>query len=179
MPIIEYRDKKPEIAAGAFVMNSATLLGDVVLSSNVLVLSNAVLRGDFNQICIGENVCIQENSVLNPVLEEPIRVEGYSIIGYGAKLHGGEIKEGVFIGMNSVILPGVRIGENSLIAAGAILTENMKVPPRSLVRGIPAKIVRELNDEDVEWIKGAVSGYMEVLEDYKRELREWEIRYSV
>ena len=179
MPIIGYRGKKPKIDTDAFIMNSATLLGDVVLGSNVLVLSNAVLRGDFNQIYIGDNVCIQENSVLNPVYEEPIRVEGYSIIGYGAKLHGGEIKKGVFIGMNSVILRGAKIGEDSIVAAGSILMENMEVPPRSLVIGTPAKVVRKLNNEDIDWIEGAVSAYMEVLEDYKRELREWEIRHSV
>jgi carbonic anhydrase/acetyltransferase-like protein (isoleucine patch superfamily) len=178
MPIIEFRGKKPRIDTGAFLMNSATLIGDVVLSSNVLVLSNSVLRGDFNQIYIGENVCIQENSVLNPVLQEPIRVEGDSIIGYGAKVHGGEIKKGVFIGTNSVILRGVEIGECSLIAAGSILTVSMKIPPRSLVAGAPAKIMRKLNDEDIEWIKGAVSGYMKILEAYKAELKEWEIRYT-
>ena len=179
MPIVEYRGKKPKIDSSAFIMNSATLLGDVLISSNVLILTNAVLRGDFNQIYIGEKVCIQENSVLNPVLQKPIRIEGHSIIGYGAKLHGGEVKKGVFIGANSVILPGVRIGENSLVAAGSILTEDMKVPPRSLVMGVPAKVVRELRDEDIEWIKEAVLDYMEVLEDYKSELKEWEIRYTV
>jgi Carbonic anhydrases/acetyltransferases, isoleucine patch superfamily len=79
MPIIEYKGKKPRIDAGIFIMNSATLIGDVVISSNVLILVNAVLRGDFNQIYIGKKVCIQENSVLNPVLQEPIRIEGHSI----------------------------------------------------------------------------------------------------
>jgi carbonic anhydrase/acetyltransferase-like protein (isoleucine patch superfamily) len=179
MPLIEYRGKKPKIDSNAFIMNSATLVGDVVLSSNVLILANAVLRGDFNQIYIGEKVCIQENSVLNPTLQEPLRIEGQSIIGYGAKVHGGEIKKGVFIGANSVVLRGVRIGEYSLIAAGSVLTENMKIPPRSLVKGVPAKVVRELRDEDIEWTKEAVFGYMEVLEDYKSELKEWEIRYTV
>jgi carbonic anhydrase/acetyltransferase-like protein (isoleucine patch superfamily) len=178
MPIIEYRGKKPRIDAAAFIMNSATLIGDVVLSRNVLVLANVVLRGDFDQIYVGENVCIQENSVLNPILEQPIRLEGDSIVGYGAKLHGGKIAKGVFIGTNSVILRGVEIGEHSLIAAGSVLTPDMKIPPRSLVAGVPAKIVRKLNDKDVEWIKGAVSGYMKVLEGHRSELKEWEIRYK-
>ena len=179
MPIIEYRDKKPKIDSNVFIMNSATLIGDIVLSSNVLILSNAVLRGDFNKIYVGERVCIQESSVLNPVLEEPIRVEGYSIIGYGAKVHGGTIGKGVFIGANSVVLQGVTIGENSLVAAGSILTANMRIPPRSLVAGVPAKVVRELKDEDIGWIEEAVFGYMEMLEDYKSELKKWEIRYTV
>ena len=179
MPIIEYRGKKPRIDSNAFIMNSATLIGDVVISSDVLVLANAVLRGDFNQIYIGEKVCIQENSVLNPVPQEPIRIEGHSIIGYGAKVHGGEIKKGVFIGANSIILRGVKIGEYSLIAAGSVLTENMKIPPRSLVMGMPAKVVSELRDEDIEWTKDAVFGYMEVLEEHKSELKEWEIRYTI
>ena len=178
MPIIEFRGKKPKIDANAFVMNNATLIGDVVISSNVLVLANAVLRGDFNQVYIGENVCIQENSVLHPVLQDPITVEGHSIIGYGAKVHGGAIKKGVFIGTNSVILRGVEIAEDSIIAAGSILTVDMKIPPRSLVMGAPAKIVRELGDDDIAWIEGAVTGYMGLLEDYKTELKEWEIRYG-
>ena len=179
MPIIEYRGKKPKIDSNVFIMNSATLIGDIVLSSNVLILSNAVLRGDFNQIYVGERVCIQEGSVVNPVLEEPIRVEGCSIIGYGAKIHGGTIEKGVFIGANSIVLQGVTIGENSLVAAGSILTANMRIPPRSLVAGTPAKVVRVLKDEDIGWIAGAVFGYMEMLEDYKTELKKWEIRYTV
>jgi len=179
MPIIDYKGKKPRIDANAFIMNNATLIGDVVISSDVLILANAVLRGDFNQIYVGEKVCIQENSILNPVFQEPIRIEGHSIIGYGAKVHGGEIKKGVFIGMNSIILPGVKIGEYSLIAAGSVLTENMKVSPRSLVMGAPAKVVREIRDEDIEWTKGAVFGYMEMLEEYKSNLKEWEIRYTI
>jgi len=178
MPIIEFKGKKPKIDAKAFVMNSATLIGDVVISSNVLVLANAVLRGDFNQVYIGENMCIQENSVVHPVPQDPITIEGHSIIGYGAKVHGGAIAKGVFIGTNSVILRGVEIGEDSLIAAGSILTVGMKIPPRSLVMGAPARIVRELGDDDVEWIKGAVTGSMGLLEDYKAELKEWEIRYG-
>jgi len=178
MPIIEYKGKKPRIDAGAFIMNSATLIGDVVIGSNVLVLSNAVLRGDFNQIYIGETTCVQEHAVLNPVWAEPIRIEGNSIIGYGAKVHGGEIERGVFVGMNSVILGGVKIGEDSIVAAGSILMEGMKVPPRSLVVGAPAKVVRQVNDKDIEWIKRSVSGYMEVLEEYKNGLNEWEIRYT-
>jgi carbonic anhydrase/acetyltransferase-like protein (isoleucine patch superfamily) len=178
MPIIEFKGKKPKIDANAFVMNSATLIGDVVISSNVLVLANAVLRGDFNQVYIGENVYILENSVLHPVIQDPITLEGHSIVGYGAKVHGGAIKKGVFIGTNSVILRGVEIGEDSLIAAGSILTVDMKIPPRSVVMGAPAKIVRELGDDGVKWIKGAVAGYMGLLEDYKTELKEWEIRYG-
>lgn len=178
MPIIEFRGKRPRIDADAFIMNNATLVGDVVIGRDVLVLANAVLRGDTNQICIGERVCIQEDSVINPVVEEPVKVEGHSIIGYGAKLHGGEIGKCVFLGMNSVILRGVRIGEYSLVAAGSILTEGMRVPPRSLVMGVPAMVVRELKDEDIEWIKEAVSGYMERLEEYKRNLGEWEIRHG-
>jgi carbonic anhydrase/acetyltransferase-like protein (isoleucine patch superfamily) len=177
MPIIEFKGKKPKIDANAFVMNNATLIGDVVISSNVLVLANAVLKGDFNQIYVGENVCIQENSVVHPALG-PIRIEGDSLIGYGAKVHGGDIKRSVFIGTNSVILRGASIGENSIIAAGSILTADMKIPPRSLVMGVPAKIVREVGDEDIEWIKGAVTSYMWVLEEYKTELKEWDIRYG-
>jgi carbonic anhydrase/acetyltransferase-like protein (isoleucine patch superfamily) len=113
------------------------------------------------------------------VPQEPIRIEGRSIIGYGAKVHGGEIKKGVFIGANSMVLRGVKIGENSLVAAGSILTENMEVPPRSLVMGAPAKVARKLNDEDIEWIEWSVALYMKMLEDYKTELKEWEIRYTI
>ena len=179
MPIIEYKGKRPRIDAGAFIMSNATLIGDVVIGSDVLVLSNAVLRGDFNQIYLGETTCVQEHAVLNPVWAEPIRIEGNSIIGYGAKVHGGEIERGVFIGMNSVILGGVKIGEDSIVGAGSILTEGMKIPARSLVLGTPAKIVRQINDKDIEWIKWSVSGYMDVLEEYQNGLKEWEIRHTV
>lgn len=178
MPIIAFRGRSPRIASSAFVMNTATLIGDVVIGDNVLVLSNAVLRGDFNQIYIGANVCIQENCVLNPVLEEPIRIEGNSIVGYGSKVHGGDIKKGVFVGTNSVVLRGVSIGEDCLIAAGSLLTVNMKIPPRSVVMGAPAKIVRVVQEEDIKFINRAVTAYVGVLEQYRNELKQWEIRYS-
>jgi len=178
MPIIKHRGKEPRIDPDAFVMSNATLIGEVVIGSNVLVLSNAVLRADFNLISVGESVCIQENAVLNPVLEEAIIIEGHSLIGYGAKLHGGQIGRGAFVGMNSVILQGVRVGENSIIAAGSILTENMKVPSKSLVMGTPAKVVREVSDEDIKWMEIGVGEYMKILKDYQKGMKEWEIRYG-
>jgi len=179
MPIVEYIGKRPRIDDGAFIMDSATLIGDVTISNRVLILSNAVLRGDLNGIYIGEEVCIQENSVLNPTVKEPIIIEGYSIVGYGAKVHGGEIGRGVFIGANCVILQGVRIGENSLVAAGSVLLEDMIIPPRSLVAGVPARVVRNLKDEDVEWTKIGVAGYMEILKEYENKLKRWEIRQGI
>jgi phenylacetic acid degradation protein len=178
MPIIEYKGKIPQVDVGAFIMNSAMLIGDVAISDKVLILSNTVLRGDFNRIYIGEDVCIQENSVLNPTWKEPIIIEGDSIIGYGTKVHGGKIGKGAFIGANCIILQGVRIGENSLIAAGSILTEDLVIPPRSLVAGVPAKVMRELRDEDIEWINRGVTAYRDMLKEYKANLRHQEIRYG-
>lgn len=176
MPIVEYKGKKPEIDEKAFVFSNATLIGDIKIAKTVLVLANAVLRGDFDFISVGERTCIQENAVLNPVPKEPIIIEGNSIIGYGAIMHGGRCEKGVFVGMNAVIMQGVRIGEESVIAAGSVITEGIHIPRKSLVAGVPAKILKELSDKDIEWARQGVITYMGMLREYRKSLKRFEIR---
>ncbi|MEW6614024.1 MAG: gamma carbonic anhydrase family protein [Thermodesulfobacteriota bacterium] len=165
--IVEFNGKKPRIDDSSFVAPNSTIIGDTLISENTLILYGAICRADFNHIFIGPGSCVQENVVLNPMPDEPIIIEGESIIGYGSIIHGGTIEKNSFIGAGSIILHDVVIGTESIVAAGSMVTAGTKVPPRSLVVGVPGKVVRKLEDPDVAWIKKGVNGYQKLLPEYK------------
>ena len=166
--IVEFNGKKPRIDDSSFIAPNSTLIGDILVSENTLILYGAICRADFNRIFIGPGSCVQENVVLNPMPDEPIIIEGESIIGYGCIIHGGTIEKNSFIGAGSIILHDVVIGTESIVAAGSMVTAGTKVPPRSLVVGVPGKVVRKLEDSDVAWIKKGVNGYQKLLPEYKK-----------
>ena len=178
MPIVEYRGKKPQIGDNVFIMNSATLIGDVVLGDNVLVMANVVLRADYSQIRIGDRVVLLENSVVNPTPGEPVVIEGDCVVGYGARIHGGMIARMVFVGMNSVLMHGVELGERSYLGASAMLPGNARIPVGSVAMGMPARVVREVGPDELGRIQFAVDHYMKTLERFQRELKWWEIRWN-
>ena len=166
--ILEFNGKKPRIDESSYIAHNSTLIGNITVSENVLILFGAVCRADFNHILIGPGSCVQENVVLNPMPDEPIIIERESIIGYGGIIHGGTIEKGSFIGAGTIILHDVIIGSESIVAASSMITAGTKVPPRSLVAGTPGKVIRELKDSDIEWIKRGVKGYQKMLPEYKR-----------
>ena len=105
-------------------------------------------------------------------------MRGESIIGYGAKIHGGDIGKGVFIGMNAVTLRGVKVGEHSVIAAGALLTQGMEVPPWSMVMGVPARVTRRVAGEEMGQIGRAIDRYMGMLQNLAAEQAHLDVRYD-
>jgi len=178
MPIVEYRGKKPQIGNNVFIMHSATLIGDVVLGDNVLVMANVVLRADYGQIRIGDRVVLLENAVVNPPPGEPVVIEGDCLVGYGARIHGGRIGRRVFVGMNSVLMHGVELGEHSYLGACAVLPGNARIPAGSVAMGMPARVVREAGPDDRVRIEFAVDQYMKTLDRFQAELGRWEIRWD-
>ncbi len=154
------------IHESAKIFPGAKVNGNIEIKENVSIWYNAVIRGDTENISIGKNSNVQDNCVLHCTKNYPIKIgEGVSI-GHGAVVHGCEIEDNVLIGMNSTILNGAHIGKNSLVAAGAVVTENHSFPDNSLIIGIPAKAIKEVNNEQIDLIKNNAQHYVKLSKKY-------------
>jgi carbonic anhydrase/acetyltransferase-like protein (isoleucine patch superfamily) len=144
---------KPAVAPTAFVAEGAVLIGDVAVGDEASIWYGCVLRGDMGHIRIGERTNVQDLSLLHMTRGESVVEVGADVtIGHHVVIHGARIGDGVLIGMGSVLLDGVVVGEESVVAAGTLLTPRTVVPPRSLVRGHPGRVVRQLGA--TEWLMG-------------------------
>jgi carbonic anhydrase/acetyltransferase-like protein (isoleucine patch superfamily) len=140
----------PLIDPSAWVADSASVIGRVVLRENASVWYGAVLRGDNEPITIGRRSNVQDGSVLHTDLGSPLTVGDDVTIGHMAMLHGCTVGDACLIGIQAVILNGARIGRCCVVAAGAVVTEGKEFPERSLILGAPARVVRELSPEQAE-----------------------------
>ena len=136
----------PDLHPDAWVAPGASLIGKVVLEAAASVWFGATLRGDNEEIRVGQGSNIQENSVLHTDMGFPLVIGANCTIGHRAMLHGCIIGEGSLIGMGAIVLNGARIGEGCLIGAGALITEGKDIPDGALVMGAPGKVVRMLDD---------------------------------
>ena len=152
------------VPGGAFVASNALLTGDVTLGEECGVWFGCVLRGDDAPLTIGSHTNIQDLSVVHADIGVPNVIGSFVTVGHRVVLHGAEVGDRCLIGMGAILLGGSRIGEGSLVAAGAVVKERFVVPPRSLVAGVPARIVRELSDAEV-------ANIVRSAEDYARKLR--------
>ncbi|GAA5233120.1 gamma carbonic anhydrase family protein [Verticiella sediminum] len=160
----------PEIAENAYVAREATVIGKVKLGDKVSIWAGAVLRGDNELISVGDNSNIQEGSVLHTDPGKPLDIGRHVTVGHQAMLHGCTIGDGTLIGIQAVVLNGAVIGKYCLVGAGAIVTEGKVFPERSLILGAPAKVVRQLSDEDVERLKRNSATYVERGQLFRKEL---------
>ena len=148
--ISEYNGKYPEIKQAAFIAWNADVSGDVVMGKDSSVWFSSTLRGDIARITLGERTNIQDNSALHTDSKNPLQIGAEVTAGHGVILHGCIIKDRCMIGMGAIILSGAIIEEESIVAAGSVIPEGKKYPPRSLIMGIPGKVVRSLTEEEVE-----------------------------
>ncbi|MFC6704455.1 gamma carbonic anhydrase family protein [Flexivirga alba] len=162
MTIIRIQDMTPTVDDSTWVAPNATVVGDVTLGAEVGIWYGAVVRGDIESISIGARSNIQDNCSLHADPGSPLRVGERVSVGHNATLHGCTIGDDVLIGMGSRVLNGAVIGEGSLIAAGAVVPEGMQVPAGSLVAGVPAKVRRELSDEERAGIELNGSAYVDL-----------------
>ncbi len=149
----------PEIAASAWVAETAVLVGKVVLEDDANIWFGATLRGDNEEIRIGRGSNIQENSVLHTDMGYPLTIGANCTIGHRAMLHGCTIGEGSLIGMGATVLNGAKIGKGCLIGACALITEGKEIPDGSLVMGAPGKVIRELDDAARARLIASALGY--------------------
>lgn len=159
------------VGAGQFVADSATVIGDVALHESVSVWFNVVIRGDADTITIGARSNIQDGSVLHIDSGFPLNIAEDVTVGHKAMIHGCTIGAGSLVGINAVVLNGAQIGRGCLIGANALVTEGMVIPDGSLVMGSPAKIRRQLSDEERETLLLSAAHYVENGQRYLRELQ--------
>lgn len=167
-----FRGVHPQIPESAYVDISAQVIGDVHLGEQASVWCNAVVRGDMFYIRIGDRSNVQDNSVIHTRTgSHPTILEDEVTVGHSVTLHGCYIEHGALIGIGSIVLDDARIGAQSLIAAGSLVSPGTIIPPRSLVMGIPARVKRELTDEEVEGLNSFWQNYVNYVPLYKNEPR--------
>lgn len=139
----------PVVDPGAFVHPRAVLIGDVIIGANCYVGPGAVLRGDLGRLTLRPGSNVQDTCVLHSFPGGDVLIEEDGHVGHGAVLHGCRIGRNAMIGINAVVLDGAEIGPEAMVAAGAVVPADFKVPARALVGGIPAKLLRQLDDADL------------------------------
>ena len=163
-------EKTPQIDPQAFIANGAQVIGNVVLKQDSSVWYNAVLRGDINQIVIGERTNIQDGCILHLENNLPCIIENDVTVGHHVNLHACHIEECCLIGIGAIILSGVKIGRGSIIGAGAVILENTEIPPFSLVVGCPGKIIKSTPEETIEQQKKWAQKYVKLSKVHQQKL---------
>ncbi len=149
MAIYQIEDHRPDLHESAWVADSASVIGQVTMEAGSSVWYGAVLRGDNDRITIGRNSNVQDGSVLHTDHGFPLTLGENVTIGHQVMLHGCTVGDGSLIGIQAVVLNGAKIGRNCLVAAGALVTEGKEFPDGSMIMGAPAKVVRELSEEQI------------------------------
>lgn len=159
MPIYKLDEYAPTVPASAYVSDEATLIGRVTLGEGASVWSGASIRADNEPVVIGDASNVQEGAVLHTDPGFPMQIAANVTIGHQAMLHGCTVGEGSLIGIQAVVLNGAVIGKGCLVGAGAIVTERKTFPDRSLILGAPARVVRELSDDEVARLRMSADNY--------------------
>ena len=166
--LIAYDGAEPEVSESAWVAGGATLIGRVAIGARSSVWFTTVLRGDGDRIVVGEESNLQDGVVVHADPGFPVSVGDRVSVGHRAVLHGCTVEDDVLIGMGAVVLNGAHVGKGSLVAAGAIVLEGTTVPPGTLVAGVPAKVRRQLTDEEVAGVRSNAAGYVLLATRYPR-----------
>lgn len=162
-----FQDKSPKVAPSTLIVESAQVIGDVVIGEESSVWFNAVVRGDVNLIRIGNRTNIQDGCVLHVARDKyPLIIENDVTVGHNATLHACTVRNRCLIGMGAVVMDGCEIGEDSIIGAGTLLPPLTTVAPRSLVLGSPGKVKRSLNDDEVAGILASAEHYVDDIKNY-------------
>lgn len=165
--ILPYKGKQPQIAESAFIASNATVTGSVTIGENSGIFFGTVIRGDVNDTIIGNGVNVQDLCVLHQSPKFPLILEDGVTIGHSVILHSCKIKKDALIGMGSIILDGAEIGEGAMIGAGSLVPGGKVIPPNTLAFGRPAKVIRELNQGDIDDMDRIRREYVEKGQYYK------------
>ncbi len=165
--IQKYKESTPVISENAYIASSAVIIGEVTLADNTSAWPNVTIRGDMAPIYIGEGSNVQDNSVIHVNDGLPTVVGKNVTIGHGAILHGCTVGDTCLIGMGAIVLDGAEIGDFSIVGAGSVVTPGKKFPPRSMIIGSPARVVRSLSDEDIERVRDNGERYVTYAGEYR------------
>jgi phenylacetic acid degradation protein len=172
--VYEINGVTPVVDPTAYVHPSAVLIGDVIVGPRCYIGPLAALRGDFGRLILEEGANLQDTCVMHgfPGCDTVVERDGH--IGHGAVLHGCRIGRNALVGMNSVIMDNAVVGADSIVAAMSFVRAGMEIPPRSLAMGSPAKVARELRDDEIAWKSGGTAQYQELAIRSMQTMREAE-----
>jgi carbonic anhydrase/acetyltransferase-like protein (isoleucine patch superfamily) len=166
--IKSFRNVEPKIHETVFLAENAVIVGDVEIGEHSSIWYGSILRADVNSIRIGARTNVQDASVIHVTSKKhDTVVEDEVTLGHRVTMHGCYIETGSLIGIGAIVLDGARIGRDSLVAAGSLITPNTQIPPRSLAMGSPARVKRELTDEEVANLKRSWQNYTELSKHYR------------
>ncbi|MEZ5978273.1 MAG: gamma carbonic anhydrase family protein [Planctomycetota bacterium] len=166
MPLFPREGLMLPVPGGAWRAANAIVTGDVTLGRGASVWFGCVLRGDDAALVVGDESNVQDLSMVHADPDVPNVIGSRTTVGHRCVLHGAKVGDRCLIGMGAILLGGCTIGDESIVAAGAVVKENAVIPPRSLVVGVPARVVREVSDEQVEAILRSAAGYVAKVEQY-------------
>ncbi len=149
-----------------YVARNAVVTGDVALAAGVNVWFGTVIRGDLARITLGPRVNLQDHCVVHTDRGEPQVIEEGVVVGHRAVLHGRSVGRDTLVGMGAMLLSGCEVGAECLIAAGTLVTERRRIPARSVVMGVPGRVVREVTDEDLRRTQAIAAHYLELAQRY-------------
>lgn len=163
-----FNGKHPKISGSAYIADDAMVIGDVEIGEDSSIWFGSILRGDVNYIRIGKRTNIQDLTVIHVSSNtHPTVLEDEITVGHRVVLHGCHVESGCLIGIGAILMDGVHIGRQSLVAAGSLLTPGTIIPPRSLVMGAPAKVKRELTDDELAYLDQSWRNYTELKKHYQ------------
>jgi len=162
-----YKESRPVIDASALIVDSAQVIGDVVIGEESSVWFNAVIRGDVNHIRIGKRTNIQDGSVLHVTRKKhPLVIGDEVTVGHGVILHACTIGSRCLIGMGAIVMDASEVGDDCIVGAGSLVTPNTQIPPRSLALGSPARVMRSLTEEELRTVRESAANYVADIESY-------------
>ena len=165
--IKEYKGIEPKIDETAFIAESADVVGQVNIERNANIWYGTVLRADDNYITVGENTNIQDGSIVHISEKFPTIIGKNVTVGHKSIIHGCEIGDNTLIGMGSIVLDGAKVGEFTLLGAGSLVPPGKEIPSGVLAMGSPAKVIRELSDEDKENLTNSALKYVKLANNHK------------
>ena len=172
MPCYEIDGLRPVVDPTAYVHPTAVLIGDVIVGPGAYIGPCASLRGDFGRIVLETGCNVQDTCVIHGFPASDTLLEDNAHIGHGAVLHGCVIRADALVGMNAVVMDAAEIGPGAFVAASAFVRAGLKVPARSLAAGVPAKILRELSDQELGWKREGTATYQRLTERCRATMKE-------
>ncbi|OGR82615.1 MAG: gamma carbonic anhydrase family protein [Elusimicrobia bacterium RIFCSPHIGHO2_01_FULL_64_10] len=169
--IREWQGHRPRIHPGAFVHESAEVIGQVTLEKDASVWPYAVLRGDVAGIVIGEGTNIQDNTVIHANPGQPAILGPGISVGHSAVLHGCTLQGHTIIGMGAIVLDGAVVEEDCIVGAGAVVSPRTRIPKGSMALGVPARVARPLKPEELEHIRWNAREYLALSESHRKTSR--------
>lgn len=170
--LYSFNRQRPEIHTEAFIAPSADIIGQVKIESEASVWFNCTVRGDHQSIHIGRGSNIQDNSVLHIAAEKlPVIIEDNVTIGHRCTVHAATLKSHAFIGMGATVMDGAVVNSYGFVAAGALVVPGFEVPERTLVAGVPARVIRDVKDAEIEMIENTAALYRSNAREFNEKLK--------